>query len=82
MSFADRNNPYSFNDFLAWRQGVDYYADDPFIQKVVRRFTGDIWQQVDAAARAVSAKASSRWRDRIVVVQLSGQVQLQKQLDS
>ncbi|MGP8154562.1 MAG: acyl-CoA dehydrogenase family protein [Smithella sp.] len=63
MSFADRNNSYNFNDFLAWRQGVDYYADDPFIQKVVRHFTGDIWQQVDAEARAVSQKASFRWRD-------------------
>ena len=63
MSFADRNNPYSFNDFLAWRQGVDYYADDPFIQKVVRHFTGDLRQTVDAEARAVSRKASFRWRD-------------------
>jgi alkylation response protein AidB-like acyl-CoA dehydrogenase len=63
MSFADRNNPYSFNDYLDWRKSVDYYADDPFIQKVVRHFTGDLWQTVDAEARAVSAKASFRWRD-------------------
>ena len=63
MSFADRNNPYSFNEFLAWRKAVDYYADDPFIQKAVRHFTGTIWQKVDAEARAVSAKASFRWRD-------------------
>ena len=63
MSFADRNNPYNFNEFLAWRQSVDYYRDDPFIQKVVRHFTGEIWEQVDAEARAVSAKASFRWRD-------------------
>ena len=63
MSFADRNNPYSFNEFLDWRQGVDYYLDDPFIQKVVRHFTGEIWEQVDAEARSVSARASFRWRD-------------------
>ena len=63
MSFADRNNPYDFNEFLAWRQGVDYYADDPFIQKVVRHFTGENWKEVDAQARAVSEKASFRWRD-------------------
>ncbi len=63
MSFADRNNPYTFNEFLSWRQGVDYYADDPFIQKVVRRYTGDLAGKVDAEARAVSAKASYRWRD-------------------
>jgi alkylation response protein AidB-like acyl-CoA dehydrogenase len=63
MSFPDRNNPYSFNDFLAWRQSVDYYADDPFIQKVLKHYTGAEWDQVDEAARAVSLKASFHWRD-------------------
>ncbi len=63
MSFADRNNPYDFNEFLAWRQGVDYYRDDPFIQKLARHFTGNNWEQVDAEAHAVSLKASFRWRD-------------------
>jgi alkylation response protein AidB-like acyl-CoA dehydrogenase len=63
MSLPDRNNPYDFSDFLAWRQAVDYYRDDPFIQQVVRHFTGDAWEAVDAQARAVSEKASFRWRD-------------------
>lgn len=36
MSYPTRNNPYTFNDFLEWRDHVDYYADDPFIQKVVK----------------------------------------------
>jgi len=63
MSLPDRNNPYHFNDYLQWRQSVDYYRDDPFIQKVVRQFTGDIWPQADAEARACSQKASYRWRD-------------------
>ena len=63
MSLSDRNNPYTFDDFLKWRQGVDYYRDDPFIQKVVHHFTGDIRQQVDAEARACSQKASFPWRD-------------------
>ncbi len=63
MSVADKNNLYNFNEFLAWRQGVDYYLDDPFIQKVVRYYTGPGWEKVDAEARAVSEKASFRWRD-------------------
>lgn len=63
MSLPDRNNPYNFNEFLAWRRQVDYYGDDPFIQKVVRHFTGDAWENVDAEARTVSQKASFRWRD-------------------
>lgn len=63
MSLPDRNNPYNFDSFLEWRQNVDYYRDDPFIQKVVRFFTGDEWAAVDAQARALSARASFRWRD-------------------
>jgi alkylation response protein AidB-like acyl-CoA dehydrogenase len=63
MSLPDRNNPYNFDAFLNWRQNVDYYRDDPFIQKVVRHFTGNEHDTVDARARTVSTKASFRWRD-------------------
>lgn len=63
MSLSNRNNPYSFSDFIAWRKSVDYYADDLFIQKVVKTYTGKEWEQVDAAARTISKKASFRWRD-------------------
>ena len=63
MSLSNRNNPYNFDEFLAWRRSVDYYADDPFIQKVVRRFTKEEWESVDTAARTVSQKVSFRWRD-------------------
>jgi alkylation response protein AidB-like acyl-CoA dehydrogenase len=63
MSVANRHNPYSFSDFLSWRKNVDYYADDPFIQNVVKTYCGAEWERVDAAARAVSEKASFRWRD-------------------
>jgi len=63
MSLPDRNNPYNFESFLNWRQNVNYYSDDPFIQKVVRHFTGDEWATVDSEARAVSILASYRWRD-------------------
>jgi alkylation response protein AidB-like acyl-CoA dehydrogenase len=63
VSLPDRNNPYTFNEFLAWRQHVDYYLDDPFIQKVVRHFAAGRWKEVDARARSVSQKASFRWRD-------------------
>jgi len=63
MSHPDRNNPYSFDAFLEWRDRVDYYADDPFIQAVVKTFTGDAWKQVDRAARKFSPKVSYRWRD-------------------
>ncbi len=63
MSLPERNNPYSFNDFLDWRNSVNYYEDDPFIKNVVKHFTGSQWHAIDSEAREVSLKASYRWRD-------------------
>lgn len=63
MTFPDRNNSYNFDPFLEWRKQVDYYADDAFIQQVVKYFAGNDWEMVDREARAVSNQASFRWRD-------------------
>ena len=63
MTFPDRNNPYSFNEYLAWRDNIDYYTDDPFIQKVVRYFAGDTVNETDRQARKISKKASFAWRE-------------------
>jgi len=62
MSFPNPDNPYSFDPFLQWRENCDYYSEDPFAQKAVQAFTGDRAEEVDAAARAISPKASHRWR--------------------
>ncbi len=63
MTLPDRNNPYSFNEFLVWRKKVDYYGDDPFFQKVLRRHAGTEWEAIDRALRELSPKVSYRWRD-------------------
>ncbi len=63
MTLPDRNNPYSFNDYLEWRNSVDYYADDPFLQTMVREFAGHEAEEVDREAREFSKKVSFRWRD-------------------
>ncbi len=63
MSLPDRNNPYSFKPYLEWRQRVDYYADDPFLQKMVAAYAGPEAEEVDREAREFSRKASFRWRD-------------------
>jgi alkylation response protein AidB-like acyl-CoA dehydrogenase len=63
MSLPDRNNPYSFNEYLAWRQSVDYWADDPFLQKVVAKAAGDDFGRIEKIAQEVSQKASFFWRD-------------------
>jgi len=58
MSLPDRNNPYNFNEFLDRRNRFDFYADDPYLQKIVRRYAGNNWQVVDQAARRFSATPS------------------------
>lgn len=63
MTYPNPENPYSFNEFLEWRQNFDFYADDPFLQKVLARFAGKDFPAVDKAARLLSKKASFRWRD-------------------
>lgn len=70
MSYPDRNNPYGFDAFLEWRNQVDYYADDPFIQAVVKTYAGGEWEQVDEAAREMSPKVSLRWRDMADAISL------------
>ncbi len=62
MSLPTRNNPYSFKEFLDWRNNVDFYGDDPFIQKVVKTYCGDESEKVDKVARAISPKVSYRWK--------------------
>ncbi len=63
MSLPDRNNPYSFEDYLSWRTSLDYYQDDSFVQQSLKTFAGPQWDKVDAVAREVSKMASYRWRD-------------------
>lgn len=57
------SNPYSFDEFLSWRNSVDYYRDDDFFRKVVRHYTGGEWERVNRAAEKISAQVSFRWRD-------------------
>jgi len=56
-------NPYTFDRFLAWRSGVDFYADDPFLVQLTRHHAGPDFARVDGEARAISRRASSRWRE-------------------
>ena len=60
MSYPNANNPYGFEPFLEWRENYDFYVEDPFVQKAVQVFTGTQADAVDAAAREISKKVSSR----------------------
>lgn len=62
MSWSDKQ-AYDFAAYLEWRQKVDYYQDDHFLQKVLQHYAGEEWPPAHAAAAAMSPRASFRWRD-------------------
>lgn len=41
MALPDRNNPYSFDEFLAWRRSIDYFRDDTSLHKVLKHYAVD-----------------------------------------
>ncbi len=55
-------NDYSFDAYLAWRDGVDYFRDDPLLARLLKHFAGDDAEAAISAAEAISARASTRWR--------------------
>ena len=60
MSLPNRENPYSFKDFLEWRNNCDYYLEDKFFRNLLRYYAGDDWERLDKEIREFSKKASFR----------------------
>ncbi len=60
---GNRNNPYTFDDFLLVRNRFDYYQDDPFFQALVKKYTGSESSKIDKELRELSQKVSFRFRD-------------------
>jgi alkylation response protein AidB-like acyl-CoA dehydrogenase len=54
-------NSYSFDEFVSRREGLDWYADEPFLQQLVRNFTGDQFEQVHEKVLAFSPMVSAKW---------------------
>jgi alkylation response protein AidB-like acyl-CoA dehydrogenase len=59
---VDLNNPYSFSEFLKWREEVDYYGDDQLVQAVVKKLAGDSFAAVHQRLQSFSNLASHRWQ--------------------
>lgn len=55
-------NDYGFDAYLDWRDGVDYFHDDPLLARLLKHYAGDDAEAASAAADAISARASTRWR--------------------
>ncbi|UCC19447.1 MAG: acyl-CoA dehydrogenase family protein [Promethearchaeota archaeon] len=66
MSFQEgnRNNPYSFDDFLFVRNHFNYYKDDKFLQALVKKYVSqDEFEKIDRDLNALSDYVSFRFRD-------------------
>jgi alkylation response protein AidB-like acyl-CoA dehydrogenase len=57
-----RNSMYSFREFLEKRDSYDDYADNPFLQKVVKHFFKDDWKEMHDSLSSFSKKTSFRYR--------------------
>jgi alkylation response protein AidB-like acyl-CoA dehydrogenase len=55
------NNTYSFDEFLEKRESLDWYRDEPFLQKVVKHFTGSQYEQVHNEINQFSPIVSAEW---------------------
>ncbi|MDD1779297.1 MAG: acyl-CoA dehydrogenase family protein [Candidatus Helarchaeota archaeon] len=60
---GNRNNPYSFDDYLFVRDHFNFYTDDDFFQALIKHYTGDEFETIDRELRELSNLASFKWRD-------------------
>ena len=44
---GNRNNPYTFDDYLFVRDHFDFYGDDEFFQALVRHYVGNEFEKID-----------------------------------
>ena len=62
MSLPDRNNDYSFDDYLNWRDRFDFFADDEFLQKVISTYAGNLDDDQLKDLQHMGAALSSEWK--------------------
>ncbi|WP_404328986.1 acyl-CoA dehydrogenase family protein [Mesobacillus maritimus] len=53
-------NPYTFEEFVTKRDQVDWFRDDPFLRKVVKKYTGDQHEAVEKALLSFSPTVSKK----------------------
>lgn len=54
-------NSYTFDEFLDKRNNLDWYRDDPFLQKAVQRYAGSEYELVHKEVQSFSPTVSSKW---------------------
>lgn len=54
-------NTYSFDGFLEKRSKLDWYKDDPFLQKALQKYSGTQFEQIHNELLHFSPVVSSKW---------------------
>lgn len=54
-------NPYSFTDFVLKRNSIDWYADDEFLQKALKHFSGQSFNSIHANTLSFSKQLPNHW---------------------
>ena len=60
---GNRENPYSFDDYLLVRNQFNFYKDDEFLQSLIKYYTGDEFEKINRDLSALSDYVSYKWRD-------------------
>ncbi len=61
---GNRDNPYSFDDYLHVRNNFNYYQDDEFLQALVKKYVHPSeYEKIDRELRELSDIVSYRFRD-------------------
>lgn len=54
-------NPYTFDEFVSKRDQLDWYKDEPFLQKAIKHFTGQEYEEIHEKLLSFSPIVSSKW---------------------
>ncbi len=61
---GNRNNPYSFDEYLFVRKQFNFYRDDEFFQALVKKYVKPLeFEKIDKELGELSDKVSYKWRD-------------------
>ena len=61
---GNRDNPYSFDDYIFVKDGFNYYRDDEFFQALVKKYVpASEFDKIDSELRELSDIVSYRFRD-------------------
>lgn len=58
---ARGENSYRFQEFVEKRERIDWYRDEPFLQKAAKKFLGDEYEQIHEKVSKFSPKVSGEW---------------------